>query len=64
MSQGDRNTLLNEIEELRSSIDKLQPETYAPEIDGQDNSRKQLKALRKELACEMEQLHESPRYEE
>jgi hypothetical protein len=49
MSQGDRNNLLNEIEELRSSIDKLQPETYAPEIDGQDNIRKQLKALRKDL---------------
>jgi len=58
MSHEERNTLLGEIEEIRSTIERLQPEVQQQEVHGCESSREQLKALRKELARDMEQLHE------
>lgn len=62
MSHEERSSLLREIEEIRTLIEKLQPEMYREEmISGcaSEGSRSQLIELRKELAREMEQLHSS-----
>lgn len=62
MSHEERTNLLNEIEEIRTSIERLQPGLHQQETRfGQESesSRAQLKALRKELARDMEQLHAS-----
>jgi len=60
MSHEERVNLLREIEEIRSTIEKLQPGVYQQEVSlgrGSDCTRAQLAALRKELARDMEQLH-------
>ena len=59
MSHEDRNHLLIEIEEIRAMIERLQPEVYAQEAAGSESNRAQLVALRKDLARDVEQLHES-----
>jgi len=62
MSHEERSNLLTEIEELRMTIERLQPEVRRQEIlfgCGLESSRAQLTALRKELARDMEQLHAS-----
>jgi predicted nucleic acid-binding Zn-ribbon protein len=62
MSHEERNSLLNEIEEIRTTIEKLQPEVHQQETmfgRGSVSSRAQLATLRKELARDMEQLHAS-----
>jgi len=61
MSHRERANLLNEIEEIRTTIEKLEPEVHRQEqCSGFEvqNSRAKLAALRKELAHDMEQLHE------
>jgi|KBSMisStaDraftv2_1062788.scaffolds.fasta_scaffold02569_8 SMC interacting uncharacterized protein involved in chromosome segregation len=60
MSHEERVKLLREIEEIRSTIEELQPEVHQQERSlgrGSDWTRTQLAALRKELARDMEQLH-------
>ena len=59
MSHEERNNLLSEIEEIRSTIERLQPDALEKEMHGAESGRAQLKALRKELARDMEQLHAS-----
>ena len=59
MSQEDRAHLLSEIEEIRTTIEELEPEVYQQEARGVETSRSRLLALRKHLARDMEQLHES-----
>jgi hypothetical protein len=62
MSHEERTSLLTEIEEIRTTIDKLQPEVHQQEMlfaRGLESSRAHLIALRKELARDMEQLHAS-----
>ena len=59
MSRDERENLLSEIEEIRSSIERLEPQVHEQEVYGAESSRNRLKALRKELARDMEQLHES-----
>jgi hypothetical protein len=62
MSHEERTHLLTEIEEIRKTIEKLEPEvhdherSFGPVLE---SSRAQLTALRKELARDMEQLHAS-----
>jgi hypothetical protein len=57
MSHEERNVLLIEIEEIRATIEKLQPEVYAQEAAGAKSDRARLVALRKDLARDVEQLH-------
>ena len=59
MSHEERNDLLIEIEEIRATIERLQPEVYAQEAAGAQSDRARLVALRKELARDVEQLHAS-----
>jgi hypothetical protein len=59
MSQEDRAHLLSEIEEIRTTIEELEPEVYKQEAAGSESSRRRLLELRKDLARDMEQLHES-----
>jgi hypothetical protein len=59
MSHEERTHLLNEIEEIRSNIERLQPEVYQQELTGAESRRPLLIALRKDLARDMEQLHAS-----
>jgi len=59
MSHEERTHLLNEIEEIRSNIERLQPEVYQQEATGTESRRPLLIALRKDLARDMEQLHAS-----
>ena len=55
MSNQEREHLLEEIDEIRTNIQKLEPEVY--EL-GLETSHAQLTSLRKELARDMERLHE------
>jgi len=57
MSHEERTHLLNEIEEIRTTIERLQPEVYQQEAKGSESLRPLLVALRKDLARDMEQLH-------
>jgi len=60
MSHEERSHLLSEIEEIRTTIEKLLPEVHRQERlfgCGFESSRAQLMALRQELARDMEQLH-------
>lgn len=59
MSHEERTHLLNEIEEIRVTIERLQPEVYRQEATGSESRRPLLVALRKDLARDMEQLHAS-----
>jgi hypothetical protein len=59
MSHEERTHLLNEIEEIRTSIERLQPAVYSLEATGEQSGRAVLIALRKDLARDMEQLHAS-----
>jgi hypothetical protein len=59
MSHEERTHLLNEIEEIRGNIERLQPEVYQQEATGTESRRPLLIALRKDLARDMEQLHAS-----
>ena len=59
MSHEERTHLLNEIEEIRTTIERLQPEVYKQEATGTESRRPLLVALRKDLARDMEQLHAS-----
>lgn len=59
MSHEERTHLLNEIEEIRKTIERLQPEVYRQEATGTESRRPLLVALRKDLARDMEQLHAS-----
>ena len=59
MSHEERTHLLNEIEEIRSTIERLQPEVYQQEATGAESRRLLLVTLRKDLARDMEQLHAS-----
>ncbi|WP_109486361.1 hypothetical protein [Occallatibacter savannae] len=59
MSHEERTHLLHEIEEIRTTIERLQPEVYRQEATGTDSRRPLLVALRKDLARDMEQLHAS-----
>ena len=62
MSHEERTNLVAEIEEIRTTIEKLQPELHRQErLFGRalESSRAQLTALRKELARDIEQLHAS-----
>jgi len=59
MSHEERTLLLNEIEEIRKTIERLQPEVYKQEETGTESRRPLLVALRKDLARDMEQLHAS-----
>jgi hypothetical protein len=59
MSHEERTRLLNEIEEIRTTIERLQPEVYQQEATGSESRRPLLVALRKDLARDMEQLHAS-----
>ena len=62
MSREERNNLLTEIEEIRATIERLQPVVREQEarsgMEG-DDRRAKLAALRKHLARDMEQLHAS-----
>jgi hypothetical protein len=59
MSHEERNELLIEIEEIRATIERLQPQVYAQEAAGAESDRPHLVALRKDLARDVEQLHAS-----
>lgn len=59
MSHEERTDLLNEIEEIRASIEKLQPQVYNLDVKTAESGRALLVALRKDLARDMEQLHGS-----
>jgi len=62
MSHEERSSLLDEIENIRTMIEKLEPEIHRqkkPSWYEFENSRARLVALRKQLARDMEQLHES-----
>jgi len=59
MSHEERTHLLNEIEEIRTRIERLQPEVYKQEATGAESRRPLLIALRKDLARDMDQLHAS-----
>lgn len=59
MSHEERTNLLNEIEEIRSTIELFQPEVNKLEAGGAEGGRALLVALRKDLARDMEQLHAS-----
>jgi hypothetical protein len=59
MSHEERARLLNEIEAIRRTIERLQPEVYDQEATGIESRRALLVALRKDLARDMEQLHAS-----
>ena len=59
MSPDERTRLLNEIEAIRTTIERLQPEVYDQEATGNQSRRTLLIALRKDLARDMEQLHAS-----
>jgi hypothetical protein len=59
MSHDERTHLLKEIEEIRTTIERLQPEVYHQEASGAESRRPLLVALRKDLARDMEQLHAS-----
>lgn len=59
MSHEERTHLLHEIEEIRTTIERLQPEVYQQEAAGSESRRPLLVALRKDLARDMEQLHAS-----
>ena len=62
MSHEERSNLLSEIEEIRTTIEKLQPEVHRQEMSSGcelESSRAQLTALRKALARDIEQLHAS-----
>jgi predicted nucleic acid-binding Zn-ribbon protein len=61
MANKERDHLLKEIEEIRSSIQTLQPELYEQQrrLGVESESRRaELKSLRKELAHDMELLHD------
>jgi hypothetical protein len=60
MSYEERNSLLNEIEEIKTTIETLQPVVQEQETrfgEEPDNRRSQFIALRKHLARDMELLH-------
>src|SRR3569833_888821 len=57
MSHEERTNLLHEIEEIRTQIERLQPEVYQQEATGTESRRPLLVALRKELARDKEQQH-------
>ena len=59
MSHEERTDLLNEIEEIRATIEKLQPQVYNLDPTSVESGRALLVALRKDLARDMEQLHGS-----
>lgn len=59
MSHEERIDLLNEIEEIRASIEKLQPLVDQQDVTAAETGRALLTALRKDLARDMEQLHGS-----
>ena len=61
MTNEERDDLLNEIEQIRTSIERLEPEIHDQEArfaSAVENSRATLIALRKDLARDMERLHE------
>ena len=59
MPKEERDHLLQEIEEIRTIIDNLQPQTYGELTlrDADESSRARLSTLRKALARDMELLH-------
>ena len=59
MPKEVRDHLLKEIEEIRTIIDNLQPQSYGELTlrDASDSSRARLATLRKVLAHDMELLH-------
>ncbi|MBS1804407.1 MAG: hypothetical protein JST28_13655 [Acidobacteria bacterium] len=59
MSNEERTHLLHEIEEIRETLERLQPEVYSQEATGAESRRPLLIALRKDLARDMDQLHAS-----
>ena len=59
MSGDERENLLSEIEEIRSSLERLEPKVHEQEVQGTESSRSRLKVLRKQLARDIEQLHEN-----
>ena len=63
MSHEERTELISEIEEIRTTIERLEPQVHRQEMlflsSGFESSRAHLTALRKELARDMELLHES-----
>jgi hypothetical protein len=54
MPREERDQLMQEVEELRTTIEKLHPVACAQQADG---SRVLIAQLRKELARDMERLH-------
>lgn len=59
MSHEDRTDLLNDIEEIQATIERLQPEVYRQDQTTFEAGRALLVALRRDLARNMEQLHGS-----
>ena len=55
MPKEEREQLMREVEELRTSIEKLQPVARADKAEG---SRVMLSEFRKALARDMERIHE------
>lgn len=57
MSHEERTHLIEEIEEIRSTIERVQAEVYSQETGDELSRRALLIALRKDLARDMDQLH-------
>jgi len=65
MSNEERNHLLKEVEEIRTTLETLRPGMYGQQVTlGADSeaARTRLARLRKELARDMERLHEQNSY--
>jgi hypothetical protein len=65
MSNEERNHLWKEVEEIRTTLETLRPDTYEQprSLDVDSESRRaKLATLRKELARDMERLHAENSY--